>query len=826
MHKARYLAIDTDAGVDDAVALCYALQAYKQLGYTFPLITTTHGNCALRTVNINVAKVRRAMGLSATTGPEIVSGAEKPLFAAEVKAPSYFHGIDGMGDATQIDAIDIVNGEHKVTTDTSACDALLDLCRRAVLEGAELTVITLGPHTNIAKALEKDTELVTSAISHLGIMGGCANGKGNATRSSEFNVYADPEAAERVFSVSARFKRVTCIPWELTVTFQIPWCIFDKHAACSEEAESTEQGHFLSSIMHYSFVRPRKHGTSSAASGKRGEDNGAVICDFLATVVVLNEEAITSSQMVHVDVELTGTHTRGSTIVDFGHSFDGVQRTKNVRWVMSIDSRQYIRLFERLFCGIKNDSELTATDAWDGNIAVVTSTAGKGYLGFGSFFSENVEVLIEAASSSSWVSPRPLINDDDLLIAAREITEYGTGCRNLFPLDLARWTYVNHGAFGGACLASLRASERLRLHAEINPVQYIDRELFPQVVECARQLSKHICCSPRDIVLLPNVTTALNVVLRAAASLNEENGRSRVLVLDVGYGGVRKMVEAATGQEAIILEMPMPPCRETLLAAIEEDLKLNASRYGLAIFDAVTSNTALRLPFEDIVDLCRRYDVPSMIDGAHALGALSLNLSTLGADFFAGNCHKHYSAAKGTAFLYVCRNWQHCVRPLCASHGTGSGFWSEFIWDGCRDYAGVLSLSTTLKWWASLPGGCVGAMEYMTSTRQAAVELITQQWQTECFTNDTSMLSNMALVALPTRLQRQLDGLRWASTSANAKSFQDWLHFEKAIECPVKCISGRLYVRITSHIYNTIDDYVKLVDAIASDEVLDALTKY
>jgi len=208
-------------------------------------------------------------------------------------------------------------------------------------------LITLGPLTNLALALCKDSGLVTSAITHLGIMGGCGNGRGNATRTCEFNVYADPEAAEKIFLMSSHFKKVTCVPWELTVKYPIPWDIFDRHIRNHNE-KTTVLGRFLSSITHYSFVQPREC-TESSALGTRGEDRGAVICDLLATDVILNEEIITNIDFVHIDVETQGMYTRGTTVVDFGHCFDGVKRERTVRWVTDIDVELYAASFESLF---------------------------------------------------------------------------------------------------------------------------------------------------------------------------------------------------------------------------------------------------------------------------------------------------------------------------------------------------------------------------------------------------------------------------------------------------------------------------------------------
>jgi len=71
-----------------------------------------------------------------------------------------------------------------------------------------------------------------------------------------------------------------------------------------------------------------------------------------------------------------------------------------------------------------------------------------------------------------------------------------------------------------------------------------------------------------------------------------------------------------------------------------------------------------------------------LIDGAHALGSLSLDLMTLGVDYYVSNAHKWFCASKGSAFMYVEKKHQAYTRPLVISHGFGSGFNSEFIWSG------------------------------------------------------------------------------------------------------------------------------------------------
>ena len=171
--------IDTDTASDDAVALIMALRhpAVRVHG-----ISVVAGNVALAKAARNALYVAE---LCQSTVP-VYAGAARPLLRETAHA-EWFHGSDGLGDrgfpppARSLDA-------------TPAVEALVAAARQT----PGLTLVTLGPLTNIAQAIRKDPAFAPR-IARLVIMGGAACTEGNVTPAAEFNIWCDPEAADIVF---------------------------------------------------------------------------------------------------------------------------------------------------------------------------------------------------------------------------------------------------------------------------------------------------------------------------------------------------------------------------------------------------------------------------------------------------------------------------------------------------------------------------------------------------------------------------------------------------------------------------------------------------
>jgi isopenicillin-N epimerase len=259
-----------------------------------------------------------------------------------------------------------------------------------------------------------------------------------------------------------------------------------------------------------------------------------------------------------------------------------------------------------------------------------------------------------------------------------------------------------------------------------------------------------------------------------------------------------------------------------------------------AVIDHVFSNTGAVCPVAPLIRVLRAAGVRFVIvDGAHGPLQLPLEesdgggLEALGADVYCANLHKWVSAVPGVGFVYLgtALAREH-VRPVVISHGYRGGIHSANSWDGTRDYAGALSVVAALDLIEDL-GGAAAVRRSMRSILASAVQSLVEAWGTETLV-PMSNYATMATVRLPCRAARSAtgtvatemavkgaaDGAEVESAassrvynSADAKAVQDALFGEHAIECPVKCIEGALYVRISAHIYNTPQDYAALARA-------------
>ena len=176
--------IDTDPGIDDALALLYA---WGSAGLRLAAITTVAGNVPVGDATRNLLRLVALRGIDP---PAIAEGAAAPLRRPLVTATGY-HGEDGLGDL-----LDWPAPPGTIVGQAAAAELIVETARQAA---EPLTLIALGPLTNVALALERDGGALRR-LARLVIMGGAVDVPGNVTPAAEFNIHVDPEAAARVLA--------------------------------------------------------------------------------------------------------------------------------------------------------------------------------------------------------------------------------------------------------------------------------------------------------------------------------------------------------------------------------------------------------------------------------------------------------------------------------------------------------------------------------------------------------------------------------------------------------------------------------------------------
>lgn len=275
---ARKVILDVDPGIDDAMAMCLAL-FHPQLEVV--AVTAVSGN-------VNAAQAtRNVQAILAELDPPRLPrvGAASPPDHDSAVDGRYLYGANGLG-GVELRFAELV---HARPSEKVICDEV-----RAAPE--DITIIALGPLTNIARAFQRDPE-IASMVGRLVIMGGAVAGPGNITPAAEFNIYCDPIAARSVFR--SRTTK-TLVPLDVTNRVVLTYDLFHQLPT-----ESTRIGRFLRQLLPPIF------------RGYRQEFGleGIHVHDTIALMSVLYPELFTMQSMVG-DVETMGDLTTGATVFD------------------------------------------------------------------------------------------------------------------------------------------------------------------------------------------------------------------------------------------------------------------------------------------------------------------------------------------------------------------------------------------------------------------------------------------------------------------------------------------------------------------------------
>jgi isopenicillin-N epimerase len=393
----------------------------------------------------------------------------------------------------------------------------------------------------------------------------------------------------------------------------------------------------------------------------------------------------------------------------------------------------------------------------------------------------------------------------------------GEGRRRHWRLD-PEIAFLNHGSFGACPIPVLEAQSALRDLLEAEPVRFLDRELERRLDAARVDVAAFLGADPEGLAFLPNATTAVATVLE---SLRLRAG-DEVVATDHEYNAtlnaLRRVADRA-GARVVLARVPFPvrspdEALDGILSAVSE-------RTRIVLVSHVTSPTGLLLPVERLLAELAPRGVDVLVDGAHAPGMVPLDLSPLGAAWYAANGHKWLCGPKGTAVLAVRGDRRHDLHPLVTSHGANDSrtdrtpFRLEFDWLGTSDPTPHLALPTAISWLGGLVDGGWPAIEAANhagalGARDALVDLLGIDPPAP-----DAMLGSMAAVPLP------LD----PADEAGAAALQVALAEEDGVEVPIGPWPVRaaraggeppqaMLLRVSWQVYNEPWEIERLVDAL------------
>ena len=351
--------------------------------------------------------------------------------------------------------------------------------------------------------------------------------------------------------------------------------------------------------------------------------------------------------------------------------------------------------------------------------------------------------------------------------------------------------FLNHGSFGATPRPVFEAYQEWQRRLEWQPVQFLGSDIGRYLAEAREALGRYLNVAADELVYVPNATFAINVVAR---SLQLGPG-DEVLSTDHEYGACENAwgyMSRERGFRYVQRPIPLPlPDEADIVELLWDGV---TSRTKVIFISHITSPTAVRFPVEALCARARDAGILTVIDGAHAPGQIPLDLTAVGADFYAGNCHKWLCAPKGSGFLHTRLEAQRLIQPLIVGWGWGEertfSFGSDYLdylqYPGTNDYAAYLATPAAIDFqarhdWDAVRERCHELAAEGIDRINRLTGLPSPYPQQNCF-------HQMAIAALP--------------PIADLPAFKRRLYDEFRVEIPCVQWNGRPFIRISIQGYN------------------------
>lgn len=390
-----------------------------------------------------------------------------------------------------------------------------------------------------------------------------------------------------------------------------------------------------------------------------------------------------------------------------------------------------------------------------------------------------------------------LVHTENKCLENEEFSEYGSSMRSKFLLD-PNIVPLNHGAFGAVPKVVFEAYlDNIKQNLLFPDKQhYVTHEGHYR--EAVKSISEIVKCDEQDLAVCENATIGCNIVLR---SFDWKQG-DKILTTDVIYfscGALMRLLEHTFEVEIIVVDVDVSnDTDDTLVAKFERHLQEPGIK--ACFMDHISSFPTIRFPLDRIIPLCKANGVASVIDGAHGVGLLDLDLPKLAPDFYISNLHKWYYVPPPCAFIYVDKKFHAMIQPLPMSYNfitedQEDVLHKKFSFVGTKNYAGWFTIDKAKQFRESI-GGDKRIWQYCQLLTDKVVDLFTAKWGPE------------SIVGNPTSMLNVKPPFKYDMEKLSGIEFDHGTFLRKGD------FKGDQLIRLSVNIYNTLNDYEKAIELV------------
>ncbi|KAH9502210.1 putative L-cysteine desulfhydrase, chloroplastic [Bulinus truncatus] len=394
----------------------------------------------------------------------------------------------------------------------------------------------------------------------------------------------------------------------------------------------------------------------------------------------------------------------------------------------------------------------------------------------------------------------------DLIIDGLGNLQFGKEIREKeFLLD-PEIAFINHGSYGTVPKRILDIQTKYNFEREKHPDFWFRFNCKKYVDQSRQAVADFINADVENVLLVSNATTAINTVVRSFPF----NAGDGILDTCLTYGSMFKLCKDFTSRlrpdvERVNLQIDFPIASEEEIIARFEEIFQKHPNIKVAIIDHITSPTSIVLPVKKLVDLCHSNNILAVVDGAHAIGQLPLDMKELGADVYTSNVHKWGYAPRGSAVLWFDGKHVDWINPPNTSWKIGETLDFQFFDQGTRDHVPLICARHGLEFYRAV-GGMSKVVQYTSTLADEVKDLLFKELGLEPLPIPPSLEApNMRLVKLPALA-------KYPGTDDGAVALQKAIFGGTNVFGVLVLVNTDIYLRYSVQIYNELEDFKQFID--------------